>query len=273
MALSDKVQQLSRNIPFKPSTLISCLTLLFLTIAAFHSTSRIASLERRSGEHDIQLLKRSSEKKNVGGKAIVAAGAIYIRWGRSVCPKTANLIYDGISGGQFYTHTGGSSDIICLPKNPIWENFTSAGEASAYIYGIEYEVSLYRLLGKNGMFSSKNAQSLHDHNVPCAVCQTNHPGSVIMVPARNRCHTGWILEYSGYLMTSHYNHKGRTSYNCVDRDPEADPAGYRDENGALFYPVQASCGSLSCPPYVQNRELTCAVCSKLASVINIPVSS
>ena len=162
-----------------------------------------------------------------------------------------------------YTHTGGGSNILCLPKDPLWGNFTTAGELSAYIYGAEYEISSYKKLGNNGMFSNQNAQSLHNHNVPCAVCQLKQPSFVMMLPARNRCYSGWKLEYSGYLMTSHYAHKGRQGYICIDKDPEADPAGYRDENGALFYPVQASCGSLICPPYVQNKELTCAVCSNL----------
>ena len=38
--------------------------------------------------------------------------------------------------------------------------------------------------------------------------------------------------------------------------------GQDNKNGALFYPVEAVCGSLPCPRYVNGWELTCAVCTK-----------
>ncbi len=62
-------------------------------------------------------------------------------------------------------------------------------------------------------------------------------------------------------MSGHYDFPGRTEFVCVDRDAEAD-YGAVDDNGASFYPVEGICGSLPCQPYVNYRELTCAVCSK-----------
>jgi hypothetical protein len=35
-----------------------------------------------------------------------------------------------------------------------------------------------------------------------------------------------------------------------------------NNNGKLVYPVRAGCGSLPCPPYINNAFLTCVVCSK-----------
>ena len=58
------------------------------------------------------------------------------------------------------------------------------------------------------------------------------------------------------------DHKGRTTYVCVDGDPEVRAGGVANDNGALFYNTEAACGSLPCPPFVQGREITCVVCSK-----------
>ena len=47
-------------------------------------------------------------------------------------------------------------------------------------------------------------------------------------------------------------------FECMDADPEVIQGGA----AALFYPVEARCGSLPCPNYVNNREVTCVVCSQ-----------
>ncbi|XP_036366827.1 uncharacterized protein LOC118767026 [Octopus sinensis] len=164
-----------------------------------------------------------------------------------------------VVGGQLYSHTGGGSNLLCLPNDPIWANYTTGDEKGGYIYGSEYQIGIYLT---NKIFSFAKAKSLEDHNVPCAVCLTRQPAVVMMLPARTKCYAGWRAEYSGYLMANYYLHKGRQEYVCVDYAPEADPAGYRNENGALLYFVEAVCGSLPCPPYVNGRELTCVVCSK-----------
>ena len=62
-------------------------------------------------------------------------------------------------------------------------------------------------------------------------------------------------------MVGHHSHSGRNMFVCVDHN--AEPTGSRSDNdGNLFYPVEARCGSLPCLPYVNGRELTCAVCTK-----------
>ena len=64
-------------------------------------------------------------------------------------------------------------------------------------------------------------------------------------------------------MVEHYSHKRAYNYVCVDASPESMPGLHADANGALFYFVQASCGSLGrCPPYNEAAELICVVCSK-----------
>lgn len=97
---------------------------------------------------------------------------------------------------------------------------------------------------------------------PCAVCHAESRGSHVMIPARNVCPSGWTMEYRGYLMVAHYNHRGRTQFICVDGNPSASLGTHVNHNGALLYFVESHCGSLPCFPYIQGYELTCAVCTK-----------
>ncbi len=62
-------------------------------------------------------------------------------------------------------------------------------------------------------------------------------------------------------MTEYYGHD-RSVFSCVDKDSQSIPGGNGDENGALFYHVEATCTGILCPPYDTQRELTCAVCTK-----------
>ncbi|KAK3589694.1 hypothetical protein CHS0354_015203 [Potamilus streckersoni] len=183
-------------------------------------------------------------------------GAVYTRWGRRTCPDDGNteIVFSGISAGSWYDHTGAAVNTLCLPHEPIWGTYTDGLENQAFIYGAEYyDQSLFKLT---------NAEALLYHNMPCAVCRSRLRTSIFMLPARNRCFGDWHVEYHGYLMTGHNTQKASTDYICVDQAPEADPSGYRNENGRLLYRVEAICGSLPCPQYMNGRELTCAVCSK-----------
>ena len=62
-------------------------------------------------------------------------------------------------------------------------------------------------------------------------------------------------------MTEYYSHNTAT-YECVDKDAEAVPGSHADTNGGIFHTVEASCNGLPCPPYVAEKELTCALCTK-----------
>ena len=107
-----------------------------------------------------------------------------------------------------------------------------------------------------------SGKAVHDHNVPCAVCQSFERSRVLMIPAKNHCPSGWNREYNGYLVADHYLHASSKMFECLDHDPETDQAGYRNEDGALMYRTDGSCGSLPCPPYQEGKALTCVVCTK-----------
>ena len=184
----------------------------------------------------------------------VTAGVTYIRWGRTTCPQAAGtqLVYSGRAAGTGHGHKGGSAEYICLPDNPDYITGRNGVQGSSSLHGAEYEVAagqpIVRHLRQN-------------HNVPCAVCYASTRVAMLMIPAKTQCPSSWTLEYVGYLMTDHHNHR-RTMFTCMDKDAESIPGEAGDTNGALFYHVEATCNGILCPPYDTERELTCAVCTK-----------
>ena len=159
-------------------------------------------------------------------------------------------------GGSSHRHSGGASNYLCLPLNPIYEKYAAGTQGASSIDGSEYQISA----AQKHIFPNA---ALRDKDAPCAVCQAKSRGSHVMIPARNVCPSGWTMEYKGYLMAEYFKHEGRTQYICVDGAPEAIPGSHRNKNGVLLYFVESNCDlSLPCPPYVHGRELTCVVCTQ-----------
>lgn len=161
--------------------------------------------------------------------------------------------FTGLAGGGWYSHQGGGSNYLCLPLTPEFDEIKSGGDDDrGYVYSAEYEITSFPPLA-----------SKHQHDVPCAVCRAGNRGSIVIIPAKMTCPSGWTKEYYGYLMTSHYNTYKR-DFACVDRNPESVPGGNGNHNGALFRPVEFRCdsGNLPCATYPYGHELTCVVCTK-----------
>ena len=181
----------------------------------------------------------------------------YIRWGKSSCPTIpgTQLVYVGRAGGSEHDEQGGGAEKLCLPLDPDYITVVRSNSALyfATITGAEYTTN-------NGPH-----HNIMDQNVPCAVCYVSTRAAMIMIPAKTRCPSSWIKEYYGYLMTERGNaHHYRSSFDCVDVNPDVVPGGAGDTNGALFQYVVASCNNkgLQCPPYQANRVVSCAVCTK-----------
>lgn len=200
----------------------------------------------------VQQLKQSVKE---GSKI---SGTTYIRWGRTTCPNNGSEeTYTGYAGGSWYDHTGAAASMLCLPEDPDWDlgKYNDASESFAFVYGSEYDEKTERsgrLIGN----------SHHQQNVPCVVCNIRSRSSYIMVPGKTKCPDGWTMEYCGYLMSGYYAHKRASDYFCIDMEPEDAKGGEKNENGYVLYFVESRCGSLSCPPYVNGRELPCVVCTK-----------
>ena len=187
----------------------------------------------------------------VGQASPKSGGVVYTRWGRKSCPTGAELLYEGITGGSHYSHTGGGANYVCLPKVPQYMS-THVPNYYSEMYGTEYEAV-------NNIFPGKQ-----NHNVPCAACYTSTKSVKLMIPARTSCPSSWTIEYKGYLMTEYYGvlTKNNKVYECVDENPESIDGSEGDTNGALFYLTRTTCTGLPCPPYVNNRPITCVVCTK-----------
>ena len=185
-----------------------------------------------------------------GPKGDRAGGAVYIRWGHNSCPDGgAQLVYAGRAGGSDHRHKGGGGNPQCLPLDPKFYKTISGIQNWAYMYGAEYEQT-------NSLVANS-----HSTDVTCAVCYVPTRNALYMIPAKYTCPSGWTREYFGYLMSEYYNHH-RSQFSCVDHSLTPIIGSSHDHNGFLFYTVEGVCGSLPCPPYSRDKELSCAVCTK-----------
>ena len=178
---------------------------------------------------------------------------MYVRWGHDQCPSTAQLVYSGRAGGPHFDHTGGGSNPQCLPLDPNFLTPINAGSQKRnYIYGAEYFT-----YGDN----KYPVKGIHRNDVPCAVCHVSNRTAVYMVPAKYTCPTGWTREYYGYLMSEYYDDY-RLQYICVDNAFKVVVGSSAASAGMFLHFVEGRCGALPCLPYDDNRELSCALCTK-----------
>ncbi|XP_048769450.1 uncharacterized protein LOC125675710 [Ostrea edulis] len=150
-------------------------------------------------------------------------------------------------GGSEYAAKGASVTNACLSPDPIFGNW-SAVSSSNYMYGSELD-------------SDVAGPGTETQDNTCAVCKSKVHSSSVMIPGRNECYSGWKKQYGGYLVTSPINYSPKETI-CFNEHPDFIVGGGADNNGNLLYPIQAECGSLECPPYVNGKLLTCVVCTK-----------
>ncbi|XP_062596392.1 short-chain collagen C4-like [Saccostrea cucullata] len=204
--------------------------------------NKLKSLERK-----LKLYRK--ENTDLWRNKIEGGTPTYVRWGRSTCNNGSKLLYVGQAGGTFYNSKGGAANPLCLTYDVLW-GYRTKSPHSARLHGAEYETNFW---GPN----------FDDTDVPCAVCQLKISTHVLMIPGRNKCLKGWTEEYHGYLSSeTHSGDRSRGFYTCVDESPEQIKGGSGNANGFLFYDVVAKCGSLKCPPYINNKPITCVVCSQ-----------
>ena len=179
-----------------------------------------------------------------------SGGAVHTGWGRITYPniKGTQLVYHRRAGRTYYNHKRGGGNYQCMPNDHEYSTFLEGKQNQySYMYGVEYGHSL--------------SSGLHDHNVPCAVCYASMRDSVVMIPAKLSCPSGWTKEYYEYLMSENHLHNIAT-FECVDANPESVPGSPSDTQGGILKPVEASCNGMPCPPYHPAKELTCVVRSK-----------
>jgi len=192
-----------------------------------------------------------------------STGEIYTRWGRTVCPHSSIVLYTGYVGKSHTTEAGSGANYICIHSRPQWGSGNVPGLQvyGAYIYGVEYELQP-GYYSQNRPFSFNNVDdiNLHDNDAVCVACYNPEAKAQLMVPGRQDCPNAMKLEYRGYLVSERYAHQ-KGEFVCLDTAPEARVGGEANQISGGFYPVQAQCGSLPCPPFVSGNEITCAVCT------------
>lgn len=213
------------------------------------------------------MLNFVSEWRKLSDRLPAYGGATFTRWGKTACPKSTKLIYNGQMASPDLTAAGGGANYLCLGSDPSYHQDSPTKHASSYIGRVWYQV----------IRDHDTVNPLTYHSVPCTVCEANQRITKRMIPAQTRCPTSdWTLEYSGFLMTSATHgdpsgksttHYYRTSYVCVDTDFESFASKPNSGwHGSPLYLVQAECqrpGTLgSCPPYTAKKALACAVCTK-----------
>ena len=195
-------------------------------------------------------------KGEEGPSGPMTGGVTYVRWGRTTCPdiEGTELVYKGRAAGSHYSHSGGGANYQCITEEPENFNFGPGTVDASYIYGGEYE-----------MWGNVPSSSLplHQQNVPCAVCYATTRVALLMIPGKYTCPQNWTREYYGWLMAERFHQAHhRSTFECVDASPEAIVGGHTNQDGALFYHVEPRCGSLPCPPYDEQKEMTCVVCTR-----------
>ncbi|CAH1772472.1 unnamed protein product [Owenia fusiformis] len=214
------------------------------------------------GLHQKEQCSSNSSSSGTSSSGNPTGGAMYVRWGRTVCPNNVEQVYSGIMGKTWFDQTGGGANYLCLPRDPEWGKTMSDIQSSAHIHGV-----LYRLQANNPFLTdnfpdpTEPASWLHDREAVCTVCRVPQRVSQFMIPAYKSCPDTWTKEYNGYIMTEHITNQ-KAEFICVDEAPEADKAR-RNKGGGRLYVTESMCVySLPCPNYREGFELTCAVCTK-----------
>lgn len=179
-------------------------------------------------------------------------GALFTRWGRSVCPTGTSVVYTGYAASSRYTHGGAGANTLCMASVPTWDAYNDGNQNGALLYGMEFETGGQAVPG---------FPNVHDYDGVCAVCLAPAADLGFMYPGSQVCPSGWTTQYAGYIMATHYT-QTKSEFVCVDRQPEAAfTAGSTD--GALWYFTEMECDSpMRCPPYVHDREVTCSICTR-----------
>nr|XP_022302081.1 short-chain collagen C4-like [Crassostrea virginica] len=211
--------------------------------------SQLHALERKVEEVTAKNAELTAKYTTLSTHTNAASGGVFVRWGRKECPgNNTELVYSGFAGGSWFDHPGAAAEFVCLPPDPdLTTKYTSS---YAFMYGAEYDSGDFLPRANNG------------DDLPCSVCRSTVGSSVLMIPGKSSCYDGWTLQYHGDLVAGVYSVKAATQYICLDEHSETLTAGSHNDNGKWFYPVKTVCGALACPPYHNDRYLTCVVCTK-----------
>ena len=183
------------------------------------------------------------------------AGSSYVQWGKKSCTSAdASLMYEGFAVGSLSSKSGSGANSICVisGNSQTYLDYNDGQQSAAQLHAVKLVTSGYGI---------QTMQGAHNRILPCSLCFLDNQYSVITIPARTECPSGWQVKYQGYLFAAYYSHQ-KNDWRCIDKQPDS-VRSYRSDQADL-YPVEIECGSISCRSksrYVQNREIACIVCS------------
>nr|KAG5708495.1 hypothetical protein BaRGS_026222 [Batillaria attramentaria] len=85
---------------------------------------------------EVQALK--SENQQQAQALQEAKSSVYVRWGRSVCPSSNEVVYTGVVGGAHEDSSGSATNYLCLTLSPVYSSRPVPSEY-ALLYGGEYQ--------------------------------------------------------------------------------------------------------------------------------------
>ena len=109
-ALEPEVNQMSQNLSDVTAEVQSLKNIL---------EPEVNQMSQRLSEvaAEVQSLKNANSQQD---QAIQQAGtSTFVRWGRSVCPSSTELVYSGVAGSAWYDDSGSTTTAFCLPLNPV----------------------------------------------------------------------------------------------------------------------------------------------------------
>lgn len=172
-------------------------------------------------------------------------GAVYTRWGSTMCPDSASKLYAGFMAGANYEATGSAANYVCMhPDGERAPGGSSGNDGGNLLYGVEYE-----------------GQGRRDADAACVVCQKPLARQVYVQWGRQSCSNDHETEYAGHVQAESNEHQ-KSEYVCVDyqRDGHSRSSSTND-NGGTLYPTQMREGSADERQYPHNSFVGCAVCS------------
>jgi hypothetical protein len=86
-----------------------------------------------------------------------------------------------------------------------------------------------------------------------------------MIPAKIVFPSCWTRDY---LTTNYDGHEGKSSYTCLDNNPEVVPGTSAHNAAAFLYYTITTCNDLSYPPYENNWILSMACVHGVYKVIS-----
>ncbi|GFY69962.1 uncharacterized protein TNIN_478181 [Trichonephila inaurata madagascariensis] len=217
---------------------------------------KLSALPGRFTKEFLRLKKKIvvSEKKMYGTGTVT-----YVRWGSKECPSSP-MIFKLDTGHMAATSnrgTGGASDYLCLPQNPVYPDEKPAfgNDASTFVTGVKYG------LLDDHPFTDHDARYFYGKGVPCATCHLTNRTLIHVFPAQDECPEDWIYEYSGYLMAGS-NLPG--AHICMNDAPEAYEENIEEQQAHSLSLVHISemNEGLPKPPYEKKAAVKCIVCSK-----------